>query len=265
MSELSRKLIANSLFVTTPPVSVSEPNLATNLSPNTLLLPVSPILDTNLLSTTTERSAGRGLVSLLTGLGTIAPSTTSVSSPFVASCAAISTSRASISLVTCVTASLAVIFVLLRRFFIRSLTDISTAAPLSTNCLLSPSSLSFSNFCWTSDFFWSSRALAFAAAVCPPSTCPRWSNVTESINLSPVGVSSTEAGCPSSLASVSVAPCSESSTLPTTAPLVSVVASLVISGACGSVGTLSLLLVSLTVPTSVAPVSITLPTCEVTS
>ena len=90
--------MANSLFVTTPPVSISEPNFSINLSPNTLLLPVSPMLDTKDSSTVTLRSAGAELVSLLTGLGTIASSTTSVSPSFLACVVAKLASATSISL-----------------------------------------------------------------------------------------------------------------------------------------------------------------------
>ena len=111
MSAVSRRLTANSLFVTGLPVS--GPNFASNASPNFLLSPVSPMRDTKDLSTVTLLSAGALVSTELVSVGTIALSSIFSSLPLCACCVATSISRASISLVTSVTASSADIFAFL--------------------------------------------------------------------------------------------------------------------------------------------------------
>ena len=111
MSAVSRRLTANSLFVTGLPVS--GPNFASNASPNFLLSPVSPMRDTKDLSTVTLLSAGALVSTELVSVGTIALSSIFSSLPLCACCVDTSISRASISLVTSVTASSADIFAFL--------------------------------------------------------------------------------------------------------------------------------------------------------
>ena len=103
MFAVSRRLTANSLFVTGLPVS--GPNFASNASPNLLLSPVSPMSDKKDLSTTTLLPASGELVSASTSETGIFSFSISV---FLASsiCASAKfNSAASTSLVTSTTAA----------------------------------------------------------------------------------------------------------------------------------------------------------------